>query len=54
MKDYKVIAKLGEEVFNLVADTEEEAFAIARNTIAEDYGRDFANYAEYIIEEVKS
>ena len=53
MKDYKVIAKLGEEVFNLVADTEEEAIAIARNTIELDYGRDISKDTEYIIEEVK-
>jgi len=54
MADYKVIARLGEEIFNLVADTEEEAIAIARNTIAEDYGRDFSKWAEYEISEVNA
>ncbi len=52
-KEYKVVVKLGEEVFNLEAESEEQALDFAKQTIAEEYNGYLSDSAEYYVEEVK-
>lgn len=52
-KEYKVIVKLGEEVFNLTAENEDSALDYAKQTIAEDYNGFLSDNAEYEVIEVK-
>lgn len=52
-KEYKVIVKLGEEVFNLTAENEESVLDYAKQIIAEDYNGYLSDNAEYEVIEVK-
>lgn len=52
-KEYKVIVKLGEEVFNLTTESKENALDMAKQIIAEDYNGYLSDNAEYEIEEIK-
>lgn len=53
-KEYKVVVKLGEEVFNIEAESEQDALEFAQQTIAEDYNGYLSESAEYFIEEIKT
>lgn len=51
-KEYKVIVQLGTEVINISAYNEEVALSTARYAIAESYGEDLAEDANYVVREV--
>jgi hypothetical protein len=51
-KEYTVIVQLGTEVINISAYNQDYALSTARNAIAESYGDDLAEVANYVVKEV--
>jgi hypothetical protein len=51
-KEYRVIVQLGTEVINISAYDQGRAISVARDAIAESYGSDLAEVANYVAEEV--
>ena len=51
-KEYTVIVQLGTEVINISAYDSGRAISTARDAIAESYGVDLAEVANYVVREV--